>query len=345
MPAMESQHCYSARLMKPFARLLRTYPNVPPEVVSPIDDLDPEARIPIATVHELLRGAIVITGDEDLGLKAAETIEVGDYGALEYAASTAQTVGEALALIGRYMHLINDALSFSIRVEGERAIISLDNAMVMPRAAEDFEVAAFFAAFEARARGSMPSPLEVSFSHAAPSATTAYTRVFSERAIVRFGQGSCGFAFPREALREPLPTADPKLNAVVRGLADRLLLELPKAESFTSRVRVLLMDGLVNGRGSAAHVAQALHVSPNTLTRKLAHEGTSFKELSEEIRRNMAQRYLGETDLALSEIAFLLGFSQTAPFHRAFKRWTEQTPLEYRAARRGRANATLDRSP
>jgi AraC-like DNA-binding protein len=336
---MESQHCYSVRLMKPFARLLRTYANMPPELVAPIEELDPEARIPVATVHELLRGTIAITGDEEIGLKAAEMIEIGDYGALEYAASSAQTSGEALGVIGRYMHLINDALTFSIRVEGERAIVSLDNAVVMPRAAEDFEVAAFYAAIEARAGGSMPWPFEVSFSHPEPATTAAYVRVFSEQATIRFGQPSCGFTFPRQALEDPLPTADPKLHALVRGLADRLLLELPKAESFTARVRVLLMDGLARGKSSALDIAQALHVSPNTLTRKLAHEGTRFKQLSEELRRSMALRYVGETDLALSEIAFLLGFSQSAAFHRAFKRWTEQTPLEYRAARRGLAVA------
>ena len=185
----------------------------------------------------------------------------------------------------------------------------------------------------------MPWPFEVTFSHAEPAGTAAYVRVFSELATIRFGQPSCGFNFPRQALEDRLPTADPKLHAVVRGLADRLLLELPKADSFTARVRVLLMEGLARGKSSALDVAQALHVSPNTLTRKLAHEGTRFKDLSEEIRRSMALRYVGETDLALSEIAFLLGFSQAAAFHRAFKRWTEQTPLEYRNARRGMAIA------
>src|SRR5262249_37064840 len=112
---MESRHCYSVRLMRPFARVLRTYPNVPEEGIAPIEALDAEARLPVATVHELLRGALELTHDEEIGLKAALCIEIGDYGALEYAAFTARTVGQAISVIGRYMRLINDALEYSIR--------------------------------------------------------------------------------------------------------------------------------------------------------------------------------------------------------------------------------------
>lgn len=333
---METQHCYSNRLLKPFARVLRKHASVPAEMIAALDQLEDDGRIPITTAHELLRGAIVLTGEEDLGLEAAAAIEVGDYGALEYAASTAQTAGEALSVIGRYMALINDALTFSIDQRGEYAVIVLENAVVMPRAAEDFELGAFYAAFKARAgRDRMPFPFEVRFVHPAPSDLAPYLRVFSERARFRFGEEKAGFAFPRIALSDPLPTADPKLHAVVRELAERLLRDLPKPESFTGRVRALLADGLASGKCSAAQIAAVLHVSPSTLNRRLEREGTGFKELFEDMRRGLALRYVGETDLALSEIAFLLGFSQAPAFHRAFKRWTDQTPLEYRSSRRG----------
>jgi AraC-like DNA-binding protein len=84
-----------------------------------------------------------------------------------------------------------------------------------------------------------------------------------------------------------------------------------------------------------ANIARQLHISPRTLGRKLEHEGTNFKELLDDLRRRLALSYVGGHDLGLAEIAFLLGFSQSAAFHRAFKRWTGVTPLEYRRARRG----------
>ena len=332
---MESRHTYSVRLMKPFVRLLSGYESVPPELNFPIDRFDPDARLPIETVHALLRGAITMTGDEDIGLKASELIELGDYGALEYAAGTAPTSDEALALVGHYVHLVNDALTFSLRVDGDKAVVSLESAVVLPRAAEDFEVAAFYAAFKARAPEQVRLPFEVRFQHPEPADTRMYMRVFSEVATIRFDQPVSGFAFARKMLGDAVPTADAKLHALVRSHADRLLSELPKTASFTARARAFLSEGLSRGASSAADVARALHVSPNTLARRLAQEGTTFKALHEELRRTLSLRYLAETDFPLSEIAFLLGFSQAAAFHRAFKRWTGQTPLEYRVAQRG----------
>jgi AraC-like DNA-binding protein len=177
-------------------------------------------------------------------------------------------------------------------------------------------------------------PFEVRFQHARPKDTQVYAQVFSEQATILFDQPVAGFAFPRATLADRLPSADPKLNALIRHHAERLLAELPRAASVTARVRELLMAGFANGKANADCVADALHVSPSTLARKLEREGTNFKALHEELRRSLALRYVGDSNLALSEIAFLLGFSQSAAFHRAFKRWTEQTPLEYRSARR-----------
>jgi len=332
---MQSQPCYSARLMLPFARLLRTHPGMPEELIAPIENLDPDTRLPIATVHELLRGMVVMTGDEAVGLRATQHIEIGDYGALEYAAGTAQTGGEALSLIGRYMRLINDALTFSIEIAGDLAVVSLESAIVLPRAAEDFEVGAFYTAVSARTGGKLAYDFEVRFSHPQPQDTSLYSQVFSERATIRFDQPVCGFVFPCKGLEDPLPTADPKLHMVLRDHAERLVRELPQAQSVTARVRELLIENLASENATAAAVAKALHLSTSTLTRRLLHEGTTFKDVLDSLRRGLALRYLGQTDLALSEIAFLLGFSQTGAFHRAFKRWTDETPLGYRSKRRG----------
>ncbi|MDH5673934.1 MAG: AraC family transcriptional regulator [Myxococcales bacterium] len=322
------------RLLTPFVRLLRRYEGFPLELLEGLDDTDPDERIPAATMHELLRGAVEITGDPDLGLKAAREITQGDYGALEYAAASAATFGDALCVVARYTALVNDALEFTFELDADPVVIRVDNALVLPRAAEDFELAAFSVAASLRNPGGLPTAPEVHFMHPEPEDTSEYAITFPN-ATVRFSQPVCAYVLTRDYFDRPLPAADPNLHRVIRKHADQLLAELPASESFTSRVRDLLMKELSGGNPSAPHIAQQLHISSRTLTRRLEQERTSFKELLDDLRRALALRYVGHTDLALSEIAFLLGFSQVAAFHRAFKRWTEQTPMEHRRERRG----------
>jgi AraC-like DNA-binding protein len=174
----------------------------------------------------------------------------------------------------------------------------------------------------------------VLFTHAQPERIEEYERTFGPGRL-RFGAPFNGFSFDRRALELPLQGSDPKLNDLLRKHAELLLAELPKAQSLTEKVRDMIAQQLSGGNPNAERIAHELHISPRTLGRKLEHEGTTFKELLSDMRRRAAIRYVGGHDLGLSEIAFLLGFSQTAAFHRAFKRWTGQTPLEYRRARRG----------
>jgi AraC-like DNA-binding protein len=322
------------RLVRPFLTVLQSHPAYPVEILEPLYAMDPDERIPIATLHELLEGSIAMTGDPDLGLRAALETSEGDHGALEYAARSSATMGEAVAVIGRFMRLVNDALDFRLELEGERAVLKLDSGLVLPRAAADFQSAAFQVA-ERRHRPADFHPVyEVLFTHPQPESLELYRRVF-EQGVLRFSAPFNGFVFDRAYLQMAMPTADRKLHALMQKHAELLLAELPKAESVTEKVRALVTAQLSGGNPSVEHVAEALHVSARTLARKLEHEGTSFKELLDDLRRRMALRYVGGHDLGLSEIAFLLGFSQTAAFHRAFKRWTGQTPLDYRRARRG----------
>lgn len=326
--------CYSMRLVRPYVQLLRRYPDFPVNVLEPLERLDPDERIPIATMHELLHGAIELTGDADLGLKAAREIEPGDYGALEYAGASAATWGDAMRVIGRYMPLVNDALDYVIHIQGDRTEVQLHSRVTLPRAAVDFQSAAFYVAAMYRRPHTGADEFDVYFMHAAPESIAEYAKTFGPGRLC-FGAPFNGFVLPTAVLDEPLPSADPKLHALIRRHADLVLAELPKAESLTEKVRDRLARELSGGNPGVEEIAKHLGMSSRTLGRKLEEEGTTFKELLDDLRRRMALRYVGAHDLGLSEIAFLLGFSQAPAFHRAFKRWTGRTPLEYRNARRG----------
>jgi AraC-like DNA-binding protein len=330
--------CYSARLVAPFVRLLGRHPAVGPALLGDLPLLNPDDRLPIAAMHELLQGAVALTGDPDLGLKAAREITPGDYGALEYVARSAANWAQAGEATGRYMRLINDALQYSQRIEGDRALIALESSVPMPRTAADFQSGAFYVCTMFSWASESPPEYEVHFMHAEPADTREYAQTFSGGRVL-FSAPWNGFVFPREYLDRPAANSDPKLHTLISQHAEALLASLPRAKTVTEQVRELIAKELGKGAPALDTVAQTLMMSARTLARRLEQENTSFKQLVEDMRQRLALRYVAWSDLPLSEIAFLLGFSQSAAFHRAFKRWTQQTPLEYRRAHRSALKA------
>lgn len=322
---------YSVRLLLPFTRLLRRDPRVPEAVVAPLDAMDPDARLPVTAVHELLEGAIHLTQDLDLGLKAAREIRLGDYGAVEYAARSAQTWGEAADVVARYLRLLNGALQFSLREEGEQALIHLSSSVALPRAAADFQSGAFHVSGTYLWPPDFSPTFQVWFTHPQPASTDEYERTFAGGRL-HFSKPWSGFVVPREYLSLQVPSADPQLHSLIRKHADSMLAELPRAQSLTERVRDLLANELSGGSPTAKQIARKVAMSERSLARHLQDEGTTFSALLEDLRRRMALRYVRHSELSFSEITFLLGFSQAAAFYRAFRRWTGQTPLEYRVS-------------
>jgi AraC-like DNA-binding protein len=152
--------------------------------------------------------------------------------------------------------------------------------------------------------------------------------------VLRFDAAFNGFAFNTQYLSEPVISADPKQHTLIRQHADALIASLPRAQSVTERVRELLAKELAGGDPNLNNVAEQIPMGARTLGRRLEAEGTTFKDLLDDLRKRSALSYVASSQLPLSEIAFLLGFSQTAAFHRAFKRWTNLTPLEYRRSHR-----------
>jgi AraC-like DNA-binding protein len=324
--------CYSARLIEPFVRVLANDARIDGAALDALKTLDPDARVPIARAHELLELAVSWSQDPDLGLKAGQLMSTGDCGAVDYAISSAANVREAIAQATRFARLVNDVIALPLELEGERAVLRLECELPIPRAAADFMMAGFFST-HARAWLVELAGLECWFRHPAPADTGEYVRTFGQ-ARLRFAAPCYAFAFGQDALDAPLASANAKLHGVVRRHAELLLAQLPPAHSLTERVRHLLTGELAHRRLTAQRVAEQLRMSRRTLCRKLELEGTSFTALLADLRQRLALQYVGGQDLGLSEIAFLLGFSEAAAFHRAFKRWTGQTPLEYRRSAR-----------
>jgi AraC-like DNA-binding protein len=289
---------------------------------------DCDQRISASRLHGILDSIVGLTGDFDIGLKAAFASTLGDGGALDYAISSASTARDAIFAAARYVRLVNDTLELRLETLGNRARIVLENQMKIPRAAIDFQVGALFRAFGNIWSLGGRGVVRVSFMHAAPESLTEYRRTFPG-VPVDFRETCNGFTFDKSLLSRRLASADSTLHDVILGHAETMLAELPPARHVTDRVRNAIVAELAGGNPSVTHIAPQLHMSPRTLERKLESEGTTFRLLFDNLRRSLALRYVASDDLEFAQVAFRLGFSQISGFRRAFKRWTGETPLEY----------------
>jgi AraC-like DNA-binding protein len=328
-PSPRERPCYAVHLVRPFLEVLRGHPQISESMLEEWQRIDPDERVPVSTVHRLLEASAELTRDPDLGLKAARRTSLGDGGALDYLLSTSSTVNDAIEVAGRYMRLVNDTLAVRLELHDGEAWVRLDNTVILPRAASDFQAGSIFWNHARRWLRDALGEVVVAFSHAAPPVSDEYELTFGP-AKLHFSAPFTGFVLHKTHLAVPLERADPKLHHVITQHAEQLISELPGAESVTERARAVVARELSHGNPNAMHVAAELGMSLRTLGRKLAEEGTTFKDVLDDLRKRLALRYVTGRDLTLSDVALLLGFSETAAFHRAFRRWTGQTPLEYR---------------
>jgi AraC-like DNA-binding protein len=291
---------------------------------------DADARVPEETANALWDAVARASGDPDFGLHAAERMEVGPLGLIEYLGRTSATLGEALHQVVRYVAILADPpeVSLSIGADVAHFVVHRDS---LPRPLAEFAMALLTIRVRQIA-GSDLDPLAVEFVHPAPAGTAEHARIF--RAPVRFGQPRTAMLLPRRVLDRPLLTAEPGLSRILEHHARDLLARVRSHGSLVGRAYQAVAESLRGGPATLDDVARRVGMSRRTLQRRLREAGTSHQALLEEVRRRLALFYVGEQALPPGEVAYRLGFSDPTAFHHAFKRWTGTTPAAY--AREGR---------
>ena len=298
---------------------------------------DPDARIPLDVEERLWNRAAELSGDALFGLHAAQAIRPGAFDVLDYAVRTAPDLRTALQRLARYNRLVHDLARFELIPEGEAMRIEhrFDDARLRPcRQATEFTLACLVVV-ASQIGGQAVHPLAVEFAHAASGDPEAFLAVFGR--VPSFDAPVSCLVLSADVLDRPVPAADPGLSRIVTAHAEQLLAaQAPAHEThagLAAQVRRQLADGMANGPMTLGQIAQRLHLSERSLQRRLDAEGTRFADLVDEVRRELALRYIADERLALGEVAYLLGFAEPSPFHRAFKRWTGTTPAAARRAR------------
>jgi AraC-like DNA-binding protein len=334
-PVGVSEPCYSARLLSPFLAVLRNSARVPEQLLARLEALDPEQRVHASYVHALLQLAEKVVGEPALGLKASQAMTTGDAGMFDFLLTSADTPRMAIDAGARYLRLITDAHSLSWRVDGERAVAQFESRIVSLRASEDFAIASLIRNHIFDWPEGMLEHTDAWFHHDAPSDLTPYQRALGPVRL-HFGADFAGFDFPAKFLDVPLRKRDARLHSVLCVAAEGTLATLPFCESLSQRVRKLISSQLGVSAVSLVEAARQLNLHPRKLSRLLVREGTTFEDLVADVRRELALRHVAKTDYTINEVAALVGFSGKAPFHRAFRRWTGETPSSYRRKHRER---------
>lgn len=169
--------------------------------------------------------------------------------------------------------------------------------------------------------------MRVEFSHPRPADTGEHERIFE--CPVRFGADACQLVIARDVWDTPCPGRDPALFSLLDVHA-RTLLDQLASPDVVGRVREAIEAELRGGNPKIESVARRLAMSPRTLQRRLRDQGVLFNDLLDAMRFRAAKSYLAQRDIASREVAYLLGFAEQSSFNRAFKRWSGQTPVEFR---------------
>lgn len=291
---------------------------------------DPAARVP----HELaLRAWTELprrVESATFGLRAAEMAAEASFDVLDHALSHCSTLRDALFALLRYQRLLHDANDLRLEdAGGGRACLSQRFRVPgdMPDHLSDF-IAAQWVLRGARLAGAALHVERVELTRPLPDDVSEHRRVF--QAAIAFGCERNALWLDMASLDAPIARADPSLSAVLRRHADDLLAALPPSNSLATALHRHLLGGLDSGALDVQRAASALGVSTRTLQRKLEDEGTSFKAVLDDARRTLAVSYLRDGSRTVSEVAFLVGFSEVSAFSRAFRRWTGQSAVSYR---------------
>lgn len=288
------------------------------------------ARYPFGLMQELWKHSVEVTGDPCFGLWAGKHVRPTTFHALGYSWLASRTLHGSLDRLCRYVHVISTA-PFTLSLDADGDLFILTETITDPDHAFDKTAGdAFVAAVLELCREATDThfaPVSVELDHEDYGRPGDYVEALS--CPVTFEADAIKMIFDREALDRRLPGENAELARANDKVAEAYLQAL-EPHKVASEVRELLLALLPSGKSNQTTIAQRMNRSLSTLQRQLQNEGTSYQQIRDDTRSSLAQEYVRDHDLTLSQIAYMLGFSDQSNFSRAFKRWTGATPRDFR---------------
>ena len=298
---------------------------------TPIGSLSDIQAVPadhFFALHELVDRSL----PAGFSVRVGQEMKIEDYGVLGLSWRTCSWAGEIFDRCERYFKLLSNTYLFKVE-KGEdisrvflyrkpyRRGVALSNeatlsaTVVVLQAITETDIA----------------PVKVSFAHKAPTDLGSHEKAF--RCPIAFDQEETYIAYRRVDLEKHTAKAD---HSIHQFLVERVQEETDGIEIHASRIAVdvenLIREALPSGIPPVHQIARQMGMSTRTLTRRLSENDLTFRRLIQKVQQNISQQLLKSSAQSIAEIAFETGFSDQSAFHRAFKRWTGASPVEYRRA-------------
>ena len=296
---------------------------------------NPESRIPITTMTRFWQRVEECSANPAFGLEVARHVQPMHFRALGLLMLTSDNMATVVDKLGRYHAMISDSVNIRVIHQPDRTGFAVDPLAGVP--ISPLAVDAFFATLMGFARqltGHSAPLLAVDLMRAQPQDPVPWSLCF--RVKPDFQQATNCLWFDRNTLSLSEIAGDPQL-AVANEAQVKLYLQKMNALSWSERVSNSIQAMLETAEPSLADIAGLLTVSERSLRRHLQQENTSFRELLNKVRKTLAHYYLLNTGYTVTEIALRLSFSDSANFNKAFQRWYDMAPGQYRALHSGKA--------
>jgi AraC-like DNA-binding protein len=294
---------------------------------------NPDALIPCEVCGALFNRAAQERPLKNLAVRLAAETSIGTFELLDYLIVTAETVGDGLRQFARYVVLV--APSIGIEIHGDEEPIRVQW-IDSPSSSFGIEYSVTLVVrnlrIETEGRVSFES---VSFRHQ-PDDVSEIELVLG--CPVRVGAAWSGLSLSRDAWHVPLRRRDPVLRRMLESHTRAVSSLATPTESLAVNLHRVVASRLARGQSKIEAVARDLGMSSRTLQRRLTQHGLSYQQVLDRVRRETAERSIADSSLSIGEIAYLVGYSEPAAFHRAFKHWTGTTPQTYRQRLRARTN-------
>lgn len=278
----------------------------------------------------VMRNALALSNDTAIALRAGRRLHVTSHGMFGYGLLTSATYADALLFANQFMRVPGPCCDIVVTHNGMMGTCRLDP-VYWPDSATDthrFAVELSLSGHLTAARDLVDEAFRfhrVAVDYAAPPHAALYEGLFE--CPILFSQRSCEYEYHRNISQRTL--ADARMHAMAREICEEVLSEINRASGIAADVRRLLIEQ----RGqypSFEVIAEKLGLSPRSLWRRLAAEGTSYRKLLAESRVRLAIEYLRKTEMTHEEIGSRLGYSDVANFRHAFVRWTGRNPSDFR---------------